>query len=300
MLFGQGEISPSTSRCGLAQRGAMYVDEEGIVRRWNGKTLTEQIEIALQPRPSTIKFAVYENMGYSGKPDFYALYNIKRTNLLGGQLWTGQPDRDASPLQSTITALATTAAAMREDTLHVIDIEHWPFDDPVEGPSYIAMLNQLYLWMYAVKPTLQVGIYSMAPKRDYFRATKQAPGFDAWQAENDRVEGLVTNAKVILPSLYAFYPEQDGWVAYAKRNIAEARRYRGDKPVIAYIWPRYHDSNPTLGLQFLLADYWLRILETCKAYTDGIVIWDGANTPWSEQENAPWWIATKEFLKTIY
>jgi hypothetical protein len=56
--------------------------------------------------------------------------------------------------------------------------------------------------------------------------------------------------------LYTFYADRQGWVAYAIAQISEARRKAKGKPVYAFIWPQYHESNQLLGGQFLDADYW--------------------------------------------
>src|SRR5262249_4133499 len=106
------------------------------------------------------------------------------------------------------------------------------------------------------------------------------------------------------PSLYTYYPDQAGWVAYAKANLSEARRLAPGKPVYCFLWPQYHDSS-TLAYQFLPVDYWKLQLQTCRQYADGIVILgcvgkDGKMNGWlTWDDNAPWWQATIQFVASI-
>jgi hypothetical protein len=105
----------------------------------------------------------------------------------------------------------------------------------------------------------------------------------------------------IYPSLYTFYPDQDGWLKYALANISEARRY--GKPVYVFLWPQYHESDPAVAWRFIPADYWRLELETAKQYADGIVIWGGwqysgkrLNWLLEWDDTAPWWIETQDFM----
>ena len=69
--------------------------------------------------------------------------------------------------------------------------------------------------------------------------------------------------------------------------------------VYVFLWPQYHDSNPSLKGAFLPADYWRLQLQMAKQYADGIVIWGGwgSNGPIKWDENAVWWKVTKDLCK---
>jgi hypothetical protein len=71
---------------------------------------------------------------------------------------------------------------------------------------------------------------------------------------NDHLRGLVSSLDVSLPSLYTFYDYQPGWVTYAIANIMEARRMNPGKPVFAFLWPQYHDSNKELKGKYIPGD----------------------------------------------
>src|SRR5205814_1590172 len=97
-----------------------------------------------------------------------------------------------------------------------------------------------------------------------------------------------------------FYADSQGWVKYAQANIAEARRIAGGRPVYPFIWPQYHISNGRLGSQYIDGKFWSLQLHTLYADADGLVLWGGwdfaAKRHASWDENAAWWLATKQFL----
>jgi hypothetical protein len=91
----------------------------------------------------------------------------------------------------------------------------------------------------------------------------------------------------LFPSIYTFYTDRQGWVTYAIAQITEAKRKAKGKPVYAFLWPQYHESNLLLGLRPLDSDYWELQLNTVAQHADGVVIWGGwgANGPelWNEE-----------------
>jgi hypothetical protein len=163
------------------------------------------------------------------------------------------------------------------------------------------------LWWFKDRaPTIPAGYYSFPPISDHTRSIQDPSSsqYLVWQTKNDRIRTLADEVDIFFPSLYTYGTDRDAWVKSAIAIIKEAQRYPGNKPVYVFLWPQYHDSNSTIGLQFLPADYWKRQLETAKQYADGIVIWGGwdlANNsgpmPWGE--NAPWWDVTKKFMQEL-
>jgi hypothetical protein len=79
---------------------------------------------------------------------------------------------------------------------------------------------------------------------------------------------------------------------YALAILREARQY--GKPVYAFLWPRYHDSNRFIGGQPISRKFWRKQLETVYRHADGVVIWDYDRSLW--REYMPWWLETKAFL----
>ena len=256
-----------------------------------------------QSPPSPKPFLVFDGTLYSNKPDLSA-YGIRPITIAYagnfGPDWFKYADR----LPDLPAVQAVAREAQQKGYEVVLDIEHWPLNgspDLVRASltKYMTVLN----WFRAAAPSLSVGYYGAPPIRDYWRAITDISSQEhqSWMAGNDQIRALAGAVDVLYPSLYTFYPDRAGWKRYAIAQIEEARRYGGGKPVYVFLWPQYHESNPTLGRLYLPADYWLLELATAKEYADGIVIWGGwgsDNRPVKWDENAAWWNITKEFMKS--
>ena len=108
--------------------------------------------------------------------------------------------------------------------------------------------------------------------------------------------------------------EQDRWVEFATENLLQARQY--GKPVIPYIWPRFHGGGGSTDPEStsyrywkyreIRPEFWRVILETSKEFADGAVIYDAANALTADEaslrrwdDNAAWWLETKSFISEI-
>jgi hypothetical protein len=224
---------------------------------------------------------LFDALLFPGRPDLTE-YGFKKTRLVGGPLFPSSADRTVVPSDTTITQ----ALAGISNVLTILDVEHW-----TDTALYTALLQRIH----ALRPELRVGYYATVPKRDYWRAIRPTddPKYLIWQAENNGLSPVAEQADVLFPSLYTFYSDQPGWVKYATANVSEARRY--GKLIYPFIWPQYHDSNPTLKGQLIPGDYWRLQLETLKSLAvDGIVIWGGWQVPWDAC--AGWWLETMDFV----
>jgi hypothetical protein len=79
-----------------------------------------------------------------------------------------------------------------------------------------------------------------------------SPQFKAWQA-NDAVAPIAAQADVLFPSIYTFYPDENGWQTYAIAQIKEARRIGPGKPVYVFLWPQFEDATQS-HLRTILAN----------------------------------------------
>lgn len=247
-------------------------------------------------------FSVYDSTLYANKPNLSG-YGIQPIPIAYagtfGSGWYNDPAR--LPDQQAVRDVARAMSATTKRV--VLDIEHWPLTGSAADVSAnIAKYKTVAQWFKEAAPGCEVGYYGAPPVRDYWRAIRGPadPGRMAWQAENDRLAPLAQSVDILFPSLYTFYSDQPGWVAYAKAQIAEARRYQPGKPVYVFLWPGYHDSNATLRGTYLPADYWRLELNTALQYADGVVLWGGWNNgreQWDEM--APWWQVTKEFMRSL-
>ncbi len=68
--------------------------------------------------------------------------------------------------------------------------------------------------------------------------------------------------------------------AHVRRAVDAAKRFAGDKPIIAIGWLRYPEFNEVFSLQFL-AELDLRELlqETERSGADGLILWDDVSKP---------------------
>ena len=235
------------------------------------------------------EFQVYESLLYGSKSDFQQV-GLKHVEIIySNQMWqqgADMTDPDEVLVRSAAKNIVATATPV------VIDIEHWPLTgDEDEVSANIAKYISVVDWMNEERPELVFGYYGTLPVRNYW-APVGNNDMDEWQGQNERLMKLAEHVEVVFPSIYTFYKDQSGWETYAKANIQEARRY--GKPIYPFIWPEYHPSNAQLTGTDVSGEYWRRQLDLCRQYADGFVIWGGWKRTWDD--NAPWWIATKEFL----
>lgn len=134
-------------------------------------------------------------------------------------------------------------------------------------------------WARLDRPGMPVGLYGPQPfRRDYWGvAGKSAQQIDGthrsdaklWQYIDPQVDFYVA-------SVYVFY-DDPGSIYYLAANVEEnyqrTRRY-GTKPVYAYEWLRYHDSNKKLAGQEL-APYLVEAMAVVPYFcgAKGVVLW---------------------------
>ncbi len=248
------------------------------------------------------KFMVFDGTLYKNKPDLSQYGVTPITILYEDRLLESSPKTGGLPPKDAIRKLAVEAAQLGHPV--ILDIERWPIiGDPVVVDASLVKYRTVLQWFHEAVPTTPVGYYATVPIPDYWRAFKDQTSAEylSWQRDNDRLHPLVGEMNALFPSIYTFYADRSGWVTYAVAQIREARRHANGKPVYAFIWPQYHESNTLLGGRFLDADYWELELLTLKQHADGVVIWGGWGNsgpePWNE--DAPWWRVTKTLLPKL-
>jgi len=135
------------------------------------------------------------------------------------------------------------------------------------------------LWAKQQFPRTPVGIYGIQPfRRDYWGVSgKTAQQIDGTHA-NDALlwQHIDRHVDFYIASIYVFYDKPDS-IYYMAANIEEnwqrTRRY-GNKPVYAYEWMRYHDSNKKLAGQEL-APYLVEAMAVLPFFSGGrgLVLW---------------------------
>lgn len=199
-----------------------------------------------------------------------------------------------------LTAVRDTKArevgrSVAGEEIVVVDIETWPTrgDDRTVADSQ-KRLGAVIRAIKAEAPDSEVGLYSMVPVRDYYRAVldPSEDRYKEWQAENDRLRPLAEAVDALFPSVYTFFDEAPArWRRYAHANISEARRLAPNKLVYPFIWDRYHKTEEPIQMEFLHAQFSMLFDEPAA---NGAVIWLKGHEPWDTQST--WYQALKEFL----
>jgi hypothetical protein len=245
---------------------------------------------AMAAAPGSQTFKVFDGLLYQGKPDPSVLGMTPIIQVNSPAAANPTPHRvDDDAVRATLSGLHGYSG------LVFLDYELWPLNpaSPGELSNNIDMLNRVLRLAREVVPDATFGYYALLPCPEYWSVVGGDPAtFKAWQTCNSALDRIAEHVDVILPSLYTYYNDQQGWDKFAAAQLAAARRYH--KPVYAFLWPEFHVSNATLRGTNIPADFWRHELEFCKAHADGIVIWGGWQERWNEQ--AAWWQVTKAFL----
>lgn len=244
-------------------------------------------------------FTMLDATLYLNKPDL-SVYGFKDVKVVyQAEFWVKNRDNlDNLPRNARIQRVEKIVRKHNPDYV-VLDVEHWKIrvpDKKIVSES-LRKYKSVYYMVKEVLPDYNLGFYRLVPNVDYHRALKGkgSPQYNQWQTDNDRMKELAGMVDVLYPSLYTFTSDRDEWKQYATEQISEARRLANGKPVICFLWPRYHNSNKVLGDRFIPRDHWRDQLELVKDLADGFVIWDGKRQQWPE--DMEWWDETKLFIK---
>ncbi|MEM8875584.1 MAG: hypothetical protein AAGD32_15165 [Planctomycetota bacterium] len=221
--------------------------------------------------------------------------------------------------------------AVDEGRTPVFDVEHLKVDIDRHSTDEVDRSMLVYQavidFARAEFPEVQIGFYGTFPIRDYWtpiyyrRALESvAEGRDDfwaaniqrytdrymdWQASNDYLAPLARQVDVIYPSLYTFSDDPQEWQWYAEESIKQAERF--GKPVIPFLWNRYHQSNQDLKWQTIDGDFWRLQLDTVRANAAGVAIWDFSAATSVDLDvaadystNNAWYNQTVDFFEDIF
>lgn len=238
-----------------------------------------------------------------------------RQLTVAGSVHRGGEDRQALPDRDFFISRCNGPGPL------CINIEAWRWDIRTHSHAHvdesIRKLMTVTRLAQEAFPGRSIGHYGIFPIRDYWATVGYRPDrIIAWNRANGYLKksrlkdgrynaiGLADLCHVAYPSLYTFYNRPAEWVTYAQANIRKARSYQ--KPIVPFLWPRYHNSNEDLSLEPIEGNYWRLQLDTLK--DNGIedcVIWDEADyfhrtedaELWTPQ--TPWIQATLEFIGRV-
>ncbi len=134
-------------------------------------------------------------------------------------------------------------------------------------------------WAKEDRPAMPVGLYGPQPfRRDYWGvADKSAQQIDGTHRSDVELwQHIDPHVDFYIASVYVFY-DSPGSIYYIAANVEEnyerTRRY-GNKPVYAYEWLRYHNSNKKLSGREL-APYLVEAMAVVPYFcgAKGVVVW---------------------------
>ena len=223
----------------------------------------------------------------------------------GGKDTSGKADESQ-------TRLMAREAADAGFELVVLDNESWHFDIRYHSRATvsetIAGMQQVIGWIRDERPSLKVGIYGYMSQSDDSESVqwpisteqaalgeswhvanlpRAADSFARWQATSEYLRPLSESVDYLFPALYTGIDDADRWERSARLTIEDSRRY--GKPVIPFIWPRFHPGG-SMGADEaeLPVAFWERQLDLVSEHADGAYLWDRHATP----EGAAWLEAT--------
>ena len=252
--------------------------------------------------PATVKskkvFLITHSMKYLDGPDLSS-FGVPRNPIIYQSKLVTSKDKDQPQTEPVLQTVAKTLEGGPLPT--VIDIERWNIyvKDTVLRKVNLQKLIFVIESLRKARPDIQFGYYGVVPQRVYWQLVdgELEKEMEEWKSFNTSAKNdFVPHVDAIFPSLYTFYSDSRGWETYAIKTLTEARKF--NKPVYAYLWPKFHNSNQKLMGQYIPADYWKLELETCYKHCDGIVIWNSeSKMNWDPE--APWWKETLAFMEQL-
>jgi hypothetical protein len=241
---------------------------------------------------ATKPFVVVHAMKYPDKPDLSG-FGVPRSPVIYESALVTKDKQSPLPADK-LKALAATLTA--GPLPMVLDIEAWPLrGDKAERERNAPRLITVIETLRQARPDLKFGFYGEVPERTYFPLVNPKSGDKRreWEAGNEMaLTDIVPHVDAVFPSIYTFYEDDVGWKTYATGMLQAARKFQ--KPVYAFLWPKFHDSKGKLKDQYVSGKYWKMQLELCHRLADGVVIWNSDKKPWDP--NAEWWKETVAFV----
>ena len=227
------------------------------------------------------------------RPEFPGVTRIAGIGFWG--LWEKGKSRDEVPRVETIRKFADRFDGR---SLVYVDIEEWDVarkPDAVIGEALAKYRAAMANVREALGPQHCFGYYGVIPVVDFRRAVHAGtPAHEQWRHENDEMSPLVADVDFIAPSLYTLTEDRAEWQEFAKSQLREARRVARGRPVVPFIWPRYHQGVKGRSGEYLEPDFLREQLQLAAACADGVIFWEhGGGEPW--RDSLPWVAPFREF-----
>ena len=246
-------------------------------------------------------FKVYGALLHSSEPDLRP-YGINPIYLFDRGIWKEGASRFSSPDPDLVAERILRLPDDGEPL--VLDFEFFKLgtrEQAIKSREGLRRIAETFGRFAGGRP---IGIYDYLPRRNYWDSLQptRSPRFKEWQDLNTLMSPLESSVDVLFPSLYTFHDNPQQWQRYARAQVSEARRI-SNKPVIPFIWPDFHYNGKDGPLNAIPRAFWRLQLDTLAEIADGIVIWGGwdpaarKRVVWDDE--APWWVETRLFLRDM-
>ncbi len=257
----------------------------------------------LKDKETGKKFRIFNALLYVNAPDFKNIC-VGRINVLYAWRFFPRGNKHGDLTLPSKKQLHKLIGDLKDnDSLTVIDIEHWPLKNKPQDIIEKSVENYIYLLknLKGSLPNIKMGYYGVVPTKDFSRA-KQNPeskSYKEWMRQNDNVIKIAELVDASFPSLYTINPVHDEWINRAIAHIDESHRIAPRKPVYPFIWPNYHEQGGKYPCCVEVdRNYWRKQLELLRENSDGLVLWGGYKQEWNE--NSSWWKETILFLRESF
>jgi len=156
----------------------------------------------------------------------------------------------------------------------------WLVNLPGDSPEFKSVLNSfigIIKMAKTLRPNVQWGYYAV-PFSRYYNRSKLGDDLN-------KIEPLLKECDIFFPSFYQSY--KDGSIgkddnerfAYENLNVILPVAQRMNKPVLPFVWYRYHVNNKSIGLQLIPSDEFEKYLNALLSVNykgkkvSGLVCW---------------------------
>lgn len=233
-----------------------------------------------------------------GAPDFTKL-GFDKSYIVYEQYLYNKRDSRKEPIkewriQKEVKRITT---ALPPGSFVQLDIEGWHGKSENEliwlRKQYRSTIERVQKYL----PDYLVGYYRIAPVWAHWDMHKNDRLRVEWNIENTKRQAIANLSDVLYPALYTYHKDPKKWQWTAEKILHKAKELANGKPVIPFLWPKFHPSSDVggKGKRLIPKAYWRLQLETVLKHADGFILWnDGRTRLWSD--TFPWWQATHEFL----
>ena len=219
--------------------------------------------------------------------------------FLGKEPYTFDPIKLKNDIERAVPSSSEAGIAY-------IDLETYISEIRDKGTQIESFQKSIKLYIDVIqfakrmRPNIKWGYYAI-PHTTYWNRNADFYG------KLKKIEPLIKECDILFPSLYIFYDEYDNAVTLenekyvienTKEMIKVGQYYK--KPVIVFVWHRYHPSNKKFGMESLPEKVFLTHIERIATTSyqgkkvDGIVWWGADDYFFRQKEKG----VAKEFKGT--